>query len=66
MDRAAWRATVHGIARSQTQLKRLSTHVHKISDQQLKDWIKCKTHLHAVYKKLTFNTKIQVLNKNRE
>ena len=28
MDRGAWRATVHSAAKSQTQLKRLSTHVH--------------------------------------
>ena len=27
MDRGAWRATVHGVAKSQTQLKRLSMHV---------------------------------------
>jgi len=26
MDRGAWRATVHGLAKSRTQLKRLSTH----------------------------------------
>ena len=26
MDRRAWRATVHGVAKSWTQLKRLSTH----------------------------------------
>ena len=26
MDRGAWQATVHGVAKSQTQLKRLSTH----------------------------------------
>ena len=25
MDRAAWQATVHGVAKSRTQLKRLST-----------------------------------------
>ena len=25
MDRGAWRATVHGVTKSQTQLKRLST-----------------------------------------
>ena len=34
MDRGAWRATAHGITKSQTQLKRLSTqtctHAHKI------------------------------------
>ena len=30
MDRGAWRATVHGVTKSQTQLKRLSIHiVHK-------------------------------------
>ena len=26
MDRGAWQATVHGVAESQTRLKRLSTH----------------------------------------
>ena len=26
MDRGAWQAIVHGVAKSQTQLKRLSTH----------------------------------------
>ena len=28
MDRGAWWATVHGVAKSQTQLKRLSMHAH--------------------------------------
>ena len=28
-DRGAWRATVHGVSKSWTQLKRLSTHTHK-------------------------------------
>ena len=28
MDRGGWQATVHGVAKSQTQLKRLSTHAH--------------------------------------
>ena len=28
MDRGAWQATVHGVAKSWTQLKRLSMHVH--------------------------------------
>ena len=28
MDRGAWQATVHGVTKSQTQLKRLSTHIH--------------------------------------
>ena len=27
MDRGAWLATVHGVTKSQTQLKQLSTHV---------------------------------------
>ena len=26
VDRGAWRATVHGVAKSRTRLKRLSTH----------------------------------------
>ena len=30
MDRGAWGATVHGVAKSQTQLKRLSTHTHDL------------------------------------
>ena len=29
MDRGAWRATVHEVAKSRTQLKRLSMHSHK-------------------------------------
>ena len=29
MDRGAWRATVQSVAKSQTQLKRLSTHARK-------------------------------------
>ena len=29
MDRGAWRAMVHGVAKSQTRLKRLSTHPHR-------------------------------------
>ena len=28
MDRGAWWATVHGVSKSQTQLKPLSTHTH--------------------------------------
>ena len=30
MDRGAWQATVHGVAKSQTQLKQLSTHAHVV------------------------------------
>ena len=30
MDRGAWRATVHGVTKSQTRLKRLSTHTYTI------------------------------------
>ena len=29
MDRGAWWATVHGVTKSRTQLKRLSTYTHK-------------------------------------
>ena len=29
MDRAAWWATVHGVAESQTRLKQLSIHTHQ-------------------------------------
>ena len=29
MDRGAWQATAHGVAKNQTQLKRLSRHAHK-------------------------------------
>ena len=32
MDRGAWWATVHGVAKSQTQLKQLSTHEHPQHD----------------------------------
>ena len=28
MNRGAWRPTVHGVAKNQTQLKRLSTHAY--------------------------------------
>ena len=28
MDRGAWRATVHGVTKSRTRLKRLNTHIH--------------------------------------
>ena len=28
LDRGAWRATVHGVTKSQTRLKRLCTHMH--------------------------------------
>ena len=32
MDREAWQATVHGVAKSQTRLKRLNTHTRKKVD----------------------------------
>ena len=35
-DRSAWRATVCGVAKSRTQLKRLSTHVHTRGIQMLR------------------------------
>ena len=34
MDRGAWRTTVHKVANSQTQLKRLSTHARKYNTFQ--------------------------------
>ena len=30
MDRGAWRDTIHRVAKSQTQLKRLSTHAYNV------------------------------------
>ena len=36
VDRGAWQAAVHGVARSQTQLKQLSTHKHTAKDSFLK------------------------------
>ena len=34
MDRGAWRAMVHGVTESQTQLKQLSTHAWKDQAKQ--------------------------------
>ena len=43
MDRAAWRATVRGLAESQTQLKQLSTHakhvIRKVAQCQVEHFI---------------------------
>ena len=33
MDREAWRATVHRVAKSQTQLKRLNTHAQRLESE---------------------------------
>ena len=33
MDRGAWRATVHGVAKSQTRLKQFSLHAHPPSSR---------------------------------
>ena len=33
MDRGAWRATVHGVAKSRTRLKRLSMHARTPSEE---------------------------------
>ena len=33
MDRGAWRATVHGVTKSRTQLKQLSMHAHALPHQ---------------------------------
>ena len=34
MDRGAWWATVHKVTKSQTQLKRLSTHMHEMVSER--------------------------------
>ena len=34
MNRGAWRATVHSVAKSQTRLKQLSMHTNKIVNVQ--------------------------------
>ena len=36
MDRGTWRTTVHQVAKSQTRLKRLSTHVHTFQKEAMK------------------------------
>ena len=33
MERGAWQATVHGVTKSQTRLKGLSTHIHRVDSQ---------------------------------
>ena len=35
MDRGAWRATVHRVAKSQTPLKRFSTAQHMVTGQEM-------------------------------
>ena len=35
MDRGAWWATVHGVAKSWTRLNRLSMHTHEIFNQNI-------------------------------
>ena len=39
MDRGAWQATVHKVAKSRIRLKRLSTHTHMHSQKLLVDQI---------------------------
>ena len=49
MDRGTWRATVHRVAKSQTHLKRLSTHKHACSiPVVLKVWLWRLQHQHHV------------------
>ena len=38
MDRGAWQTTVHGVAKSQTQLKRLSTHMVSLQTVNVHLW----------------------------
>ena len=44
MDREAWQTTVHGVTKSQTQLKRLSEHAHSI----YKRFVKSESESHSV------------------
>ena len=43
MDRGAWRATVHGVAKSRARLKQLSTHTYFIKVTQ-KQWVRTWTY----------------------
>ena len=38
MDRGAWWGTVHGVTKSQTQQKRLSTHTGRMEEQRVGAW----------------------------
>ena len=51
MDRGAWWATVHGVPKSQTQLKRLST---KLFLQKPRRKSNAESHLETSYQKLSF------------
>ena len=43
MDKGAWRAIVHGVMKSQTQLKQLSTHTHTAAAAAAKSLQSCST-----------------------
>ena len=47
MDRGAWWATVHRVAKSQTRLKGLSTHIHVIYDNGLLDNMSCQAYVYT-------------------
>ena len=36
MDRGAWQATVHGVSKRRTRLKRLSAHAHRLPSLSVK------------------------------
>ena len=44
MDRGAWQATVHRVAKNQTQLKRLSTQAHRKVLATEKKWASLENH----------------------
>ena len=63
MDRGAWWATVHGITKSQTRLKQLSTQVLRVWDIMFEFHPVNKTNLrHCTEKKIAFNSWFFILN----
>ena len=62
MDRGAWQATVHRVAKSQTKLEQLSTHIHiKIHIRQEDDCLRstllyfaCQIALYLIYHLLLY------------
>ena len=58
MDRGAWWATVHGVAKSQTRLKQLSTHAHTL--QKVCIFIKIQIRLKS-FSKVIYMTKLKYI-----
>ena len=53
MDRGTWRATAYRVAKSQTRLKQLSTHMHTIPETQWFYW-KCADDIKEEFKEYAF------------